>query len=59
MSEFLFYMVGDQVNFPSFPFASDVNGPTISWTGLPSKITVPTSSYTNYFRGWYIGGGLS
>lgn len=59
MSNFIDSMIADQTDFPAFPFASDVNEPSISWTGLPSKITVPTSSYTNYFRGWLIGGGLS
>ena len=61
MSEFIFYMVGDQTDFPTFPFASDLNAlsTTISWTGLPSKITVPAPSYTDYTRGWLIGGGLS
>ena len=47
--------------FPAVPFASDVNQTAsgmASWTGLPSKITVPASSQSTYFRGWKIGGSL-
>jgi hypothetical protein len=47
--------------FPLSSFASDVKSTgadMASWTGLPSTITIPASSYANYFRGWKIGGSL-
>lgn len=61
MQSFLTEVGLDFGPFPTAPFASSVtaSGASMaSWTGLPSKITVPTSSYTNYFRGWKIGGSL-
>ena len=62
MQDFINDGIINELSFPLFPFASDVNASNsgmISWTGLPSKITVPTSSYVNYFRGWKIGGALT
>lgn len=61
MSSFIDYVIGDGFNFPGVTFASDVkkDGSDMeSWTGLPSKITVPASSQSTYFRGWKIGGSL-
>jgi hypothetical protein len=61
MSDFINGAIIDHLDFPAVPFASDVkqNGADMaSWTGLPSKITVPASSESTYFRGWRIGGEL-
>lgn len=62
MSNFLDYVNENAIDFPAFPLASDINAigsDMTSWTGLPSKITVPASSYSSYFRGWKIGGALT
>jgi hypothetical protein len=61
MQNFLNEVAIDLGQFPTVPFASDINASgsgMASWTGLPSKITVPSSSHSNYFRGWKIGGSL-
>ena len=59
MTNFIIYSINNELDFPSWPFACVLDAPSTSWTGLPNKISVPTSSYTNYFRGWKIGGALS
>ena len=61
MYDFINDAIIDGLDFPTVPFASDVNqtgSGMASWTGLPSKITVPASSQSEYFRGWKIGGSL-
>jgi hypothetical protein len=61
MYDFINDAILDELDFPAVPFASDVNqtgSGMASWTGLPSKITVPASSQSTYFRGWKIGGSL-
>lgn len=61
MQDFINDAILDELDFPAVPFASDVNQTAsgmASWTGLPSKITVPASSQSTYFRGWKIGGSL-
>jgi hypothetical protein len=61
MQDFLNDVRRDSGQFPTSKFASDINASgsgMASWTGLPSKITVPSSSHNNYFRGWKIGGSL-
>ena len=61
MQDFINDAILDELDFPTVPFASDVNqtgSGMASWTGLPSKITVPASSQSTYFRGWRIGGEL-
>jgi hypothetical protein len=61
MQNFIDDAIVDELDFPAVPFASDVNqtgSGMASWTGLPSKITVPASSQSAYFRGWKIGGSL-
>ena len=61
MYDFINDAILDELDFPAVPFASDVNqtgSGMASWTGLPSKITVPASSQSEYFRGWKIGGSL-
>ena len=61
MSDFMYEVIINDGQFPTVPLASDINASgaaMASWTGLPSKITVPSSSYVNYFRGWKIGGSL-
>jgi hypothetical protein len=62
MQDFINDAILDELDFPTLPLASDINqtgGNMASWTGLPSKITVPASSYLTYFRGWKIGGALT
>ena len=62
MTDFINDGIINDLNFPLFPLASDINsteGGMTSWTGLPSKIIVPASSYSTYFRGWKIGGALT
>lgn len=62
MSNWITYASENGIDFPCWPLASDVNAiqsDMTSWTGLPSKITVPASSYSSYFRGWKIGGALT
>lgn len=61
MTNFINIVKSKGIEFPGINLASDVNkegSDMESWTGLPSKITVPSSSHTNYFRGWKIGGSL-
>lgn len=61
MHDFITDGILDGLDFPTVPFASDVNqtfSDLASWTGLPSRITVPASSESTYFRGWKIGGSL-
>jgi hypothetical protein len=61
MQNFLNTVAINLGQFPTVPFASNVNSSGVgmaSWTGLPSKITVPSPSHLSYFRGWRIGGSL-
>jgi hypothetical protein len=62
MSNWITYASENGIDFPCWPLASDIGesyDAMTSWTGLPSKITVPASSYSSYFRGWKIGGALT
>ncbi len=61
MSDFISDGIIDGIEFPTVPLASPIENTgslMASWTGLPSKITVPSSTYSSYFRGWKIGGSL-